>query len=455
MKKKPQQSSEIIMSVTEKADCCHELISFWSHGETERKSILAGMVALCFGGMDNQKSFSRAFIHASQQDVLRLENLDKFLIRNIPTAYLRMDSYCGEESEDPAYHSSCGFEKVVVKQQDTWALTHECHCAFLVDCTLERTNRAKRSVSKMSSKSFFDDTVVHIRTSKAMMEDKNDMLFRDLIIVLPFAGVFYTTSMTNNGFSRRYVPLPWTWLRLRHDNGKPAAGAFVRHIHRCLSIDWGKNRLNNVENPTLAYHCYQMNDAETGTPLLPPDVYLASRKPISWRKCSLNNHALRVKYRKLLEDSPSQRYGCRRYVIGALHQNSGDGCLRYDQRIDGDATFYITTRTIHGRPESISVLKVTALDDRMFGGLSSLMRKATCTYTSHARMRRGNARANRGDKGGMTVTGMLSCKETKSLVMSDTIIKHDHGFYHTLPKICRGVRRFSETTCQSDECHTL
>ena len=169
----------------------------------------------------------------------------------------------------------------------------------------------------------------------------------------------------NNGSS---VPLPLSWLRLRHKDGQPATnGGFVKKIHTCWGLDWGKCLPGTIKKTK---ECYQWSDVEDGSPLLPPDVYLnldngTDDNIESTETRILDHHTLREEYRTklIIDKNDSDKKGNRRYVNGALHRelwlqsavSAGHPTpLLYDQRIHGDITFIIRTRMSNGKPESIS-----------------------------------------------------------------------------------------------------
>ena len=99
--------------------------------------------------------------------------------------------------------------------------------------------------------------------------------------------------------------------------------------------------------------------------------------------------------------------------MGALHQNIGSNCLRYDQRSMGDVVFLVTIRDTRGRPEALSVLRISTLSSE--SGSLSLMHKVSTKLTSKKAFVKGNCRRDKGDFGGMMVIGQ-ACKQSTNIL---------------------------------------
>ena len=227
-------------------------------------------------------------------------------------------------------------------------------------------------------------------------------------------------------------------MRLRHSDGQPAKGAYIKNIKNVWSLDWIRRTRNTHE-------CYQLNDTKSGAPLVAPNFY-TTENPNSK---TAGQHDLRVKYRAALEPgNSSNKRGCRKYVQGALYQNIDNdeqlNCLRYDQRESGDAVFIIRTRQFQGGPESISHLKVTSLagsDDNLL----SLLHERACMFIDRNELQRAsNARCKTCDRGSMTTVGTCAKTGDRETVFSDKLLKIAPDTGRVLPKKSCGVRRFCE-----------
>ena len=224
----------------------------------------------------------------------------------------------------------CHRLRLIVRHQAD--ITKSLHDAFLIDCTLSRTTKKSRA----KRESTFTDTVIRTRVSSALTDSSQDHLFRTLIIYFPYAGCFFTTALQlhvtsahNSPGHLQFSPIPYSWLRLRYVDGKPAQGSFISEIHRTWSMDW-----TTPMNPNIC-HCIQFSDLEDGAPLLAPDIMSDKIFPVQ--------QSARAHYRKLLAESPSNKFGCRRYVKASLHKSLPNTCLQYDVFVQGDMVFQITT----------------------------------------------------------------------------------------------------------------
>jgi hypothetical protein len=307
-------------------------------------------------------------------------------------------------------------------------ITKSLHDAFLIDCTLSRTTKK----SRVKCESTFTDTVIRTRVSPSLAESANDHLFRTLILYFPYAGCFFTTARqlhtTPSGDSSsqfQFSPIPYSWLRLRYADGKPAKGSFISSIHRSWSMDW-----TTPNNPNIC-HCIQFSDLEDGAPLLAPDIIREQHFH--------DQKSARALFRQLLADSPSNKFGCRRYVKGSFHHSIPRTCLHYDVFLQGDMVFQITTHDHNSRPETQSHLSVCTLLN------NSELKRALEVATNHFisdRAKFGKARHAGGDLGHMTAVGVLAARTGGSLfeTKAGTL---DTPFRQVLPDLCRLAAQFA------------
>jgi hypothetical protein len=329
-----------------------------------------------------------------------------------------------------AAHPSLFFHRLRLNGCQQVDLTQSLHDAFLIDCTLSRTTKKPR----VKRESTFTETVIRTRVSPSLANSVNDHLFRTLILYFPYAGCFFTTARKFHTVSSgdspahlEFTPIPYSWLRLRYVDGKPAVGAFISVIHRTWSMDW-----TSPQDPNIC-HCIQFSDIEDGAPLLAPDIINGQHYP--------NQKSARVQYRKLLAESPSNKYGCRRYVKASFHQSLPNTCLHYDVFLQGDMVFQITTHDCNSRPETLSYLSVcTLLHHAEF-------KSALEVSTSHFikdKAKFGQARHAGGDLGQMTAVGVLAARTGGSLyeTRAGTL---DTSFRTALPNLCRLAADFAHT----------
>ena len=110
----------------------------------------------------------------------------------------------------------------------------------------------------------------------------------------------------------------------------------------------------------------------------------------------------------------------------------------------GDVVFLVTIRDTRGRPEALSILRISTLSSE--SGLLSLMQKVSTKLTSKKAFVKGNCRRDRGDFGGMMVIGQASKQSTNESRISDAAMKGYPGLSRILPKINSGIRNFAENT---------
>jgi hypothetical protein len=309
-------------------------------------------------------------------------------------------------------------------------ITHVIHDAFLLDCTLSRTTKKPRA----KCESTFSDTVLRTRVSRSLLDADTDYLFRTLILYFPYAGCFFTMARQfkssepfNIPQSHVFVPLPYSWLRLRYTDGKPASGSFISHIHRTWSLDWTPRETPNI------CHCIQFSDFEDGSPLVAPDVIAAD-------VFGYHNQAeARTLYRQLLLSAPSNKHGCRRYVKSSFHHHIPLTTLHYDVATHGDMVFQITTHDIKSRPETQSYLSVTTLTGHP--AFKQCIESSTTTFLAD-RSKFVSARNSVGDLGQMTAVGLLSARTGGSLIETRAATM-DTSFRAGLPLLCRNAALFA------------
>ena len=461
-KKKTQRISETVVAMSHRNESAHERMCYFVlDKDIDRIRMLSHLLQRCFGSYDDQDCFGLSFEKEMIQRKVDMKDIPSVFAR-IPEIYNKAMDDVVETRDDVVSHSNIIPEccPMIVTQIPVGLVTKTIHNAFILECTLSRTRyREIRKKTTHVSSSIFEDPVMMIRTNKNLCLDENDHLFRDIIILFPLAGVFYTCVRQFQELSRSSnitsssVPLPLSWLRLRHKDGQPASNAFLKKIHRCWSLDWGEQLTNNDKT---VKECYQWSDVENGSPLLPPDVYLDDKGKIEkpGNKQSMTHHMSREQYRTrlIINRNDSDKKGSRRYVSGALHRNlwlqmsSGTHPrpLVYDHRIRGNITFIVQTRRNDGRPESLSYIRVTSLL-RKDQTLLDLLHHRAREFTRTGSLRKAaNARCNKGDLGSMTTVGNTAARGNGSTFVSEKLFTKDKTLSMILPKISTAAKRFCE-----------
>mmetsp|Transcript_21562 Transcript_21562/g.27888 ORF Transcript_21562/g.27888 Transcript_21562/m.27888 type:complete len:107 (+) Transcript_21562:89-409(+) len=100
-------------------------------------------------------------------------------------------------------------------------------------------------------------------------------------------------------------------------------------------------------------------------------------------------------YVNQMKRSKSFRYGCRRYVRGALHKSLPTGMFVIDAYIHGDVNLAITIRDSFGRPQEMSHVQIADLSTE-----KETLQVIT-VGSNLLKHRPGNARQHTGDKGKM------------------------------------------------------
>ena len=451
MRRQAEKPSHLTTKFSKPNESDHTEMCFFGIPDMDKVAKrLRDLLSLCLSSNDDRRMFGICYTKVLKDYDITPTDLQT-IMGKLPNMYEQMKDMVGEVTEDPASH--CCFEdnKLHVTECDPKFLTTRSPCAFLVECVLNRCQRHKghRKYPK-TVWSAFDDTIFHCRTSKKNCDDCMDHIFHDVIVIIPLAGIFYTSAMImNTGYATSectssLVALPISWLRLRHSDGQPSGGAFLKKVVKCWCIDWTQSAKRVV------HECYQASDVESGSPLWAPDHYTSEK---SRPKMTPNDqHSLRVWYREtLLNKASANKTGCRKYVHGALYRNLSpppDTSVRpllFDVRETGeDTTFIVRTRGYAGKNETISHVKVTTLQQND-KNLLSLLHKRSCHFAQSGTLERSaNARCNHGDMGTMTSVGVCTKTGGRSTFFSDKLFKISPNMMNILPKICGGVRRFCE-----------
>ena len=222
---------------------------------------------------------------------------------------------------------------------------------------------------------------------KKIGEGSDDM-WSTVILVLPQSSVFYMAQHGYGSFSLKpgeaalkngFRCLPTSWLRIHRLLGQPAKGGFIKFVMKCYPVYYTCSMKRTI------IQCYQFDDYESGTPLLPPDIISGAT--------NLPPHTGRQAYNLQMKNSPSFRYGCRRYVKAALYQNIPVGSFILDVREMGDVKLAVTIRDCFGRPTDVSHVQVANLSSEK-DALDKLL-----LGSNILKSRPGNARQHTGDMG--------------------------------------------------------
>jgi hypothetical protein len=278
---------------------------------------------------------------------------------------------------------------------------------IFMECVLNRRPKKKK---RKTSESEMAETIP-ILTYGNGHGSGSDNQWSTVVLLLPHSGIFYVAhhggivSQEKKGFRG----MPMSWLRLQRHIGQPAAGSFLKSISRCYGVYFGLNQ------PKLNIPCYQWNDYEPGTPLLPPDMFgdksieaIVARR--QYYNESVNN----------AHNSGSFRYGCRRYVKKAHHHKIDDGVLRIDQRTMGDVQLAVTIRDANGRPQDLSYIQISCVKN-------TKLLAALCIGSKRLKGQPANARQHVGDHGKMFCCGEMAVTGSKMKVTQPTKILQDEN----------------------------
>jgi hypothetical protein len=296
--------------------------------------------------------------------------------------------------------------------------------AFIVDCSLSRAHKKPRAKNEC----MFTETVYRVRCKPQYTTDSYDHLFRTIIVIVPYASVFITNSRT---FTKSNGPaiLPISWLRLDERSGAPAKGSYIKTLQR----SWQVNRISiPLQNVTQVMACYQFDDACISTPILCPDVFPCG-------DTYADKASRRLEYRCLLEQSPSNRFGCRRYVKGWYHRDIPDSCYIYDFDLESDTVIRVTVLDLFFRPYCHSVVKVACVEG--FPSLISELNLVTDSLMSSGVV--SNCRSFAGDHGSMVAFGIVADHCGREVFESKSIKKYPKISDH-LSRMCKSSRLFCD-----------
>lgn len=321
--------------------------------------------------------------------------------------------------------------------------------SFLLDVTL---NRSTRRHPRLLNTYQFSSPVYMVNCEARMQEEYFDQLYRTIIIFTPSSSTFYSpfalkASTPTGDFWRNLIPLPSSWLRLSRLDGAPSIGSYIKKIHSVYRVSFQIS----VNRACKLFRGHQFDDEDVDAPLWPPDVYRLENNP--GRVLSLKH--LRHHYRTLLDCSPSNRKGGRRYVAGSAHSKIPSNVFLYDPVNDGDASFDIELRS----PNSCFPMGSTCVHVRNSWDRNSLMNSLLSGGRSLQTFGRGNARQNTGDLGTMFSFGSRVSQDGKNFTLTSVSKKlfgwsspdigkissliYDH-LEHVLPHVLRSMRQVQE-----------
>jgi hypothetical protein len=291
---------------------------------------------------------------------------------------------------------------------------------FIVECILNRRS-SKVTKQRINQESDMSETIPLIKCKHEGIDNQ----WSTVILILPHASMFYVAHQGGNQKSSKEClsGMPLSWLRLRKNNGQPALGGFIRSISRSFEVVLGNHP------PRRTIHCYQFNDFEAGTPLLPPDRYENVVMHSTEKSRSFYNNEI-----KNGEKCGSFRYGCRRYIKGAHHLNLGHNVLKYDARAHGDIQFSITLRDSQGRPQDVSYIQVVQVMDHVL--IDHLV-----TGSKLLKGKPGNCRQHNHDCGKMFATGEM---QIAGVGIATTKITHHLASDDLLSRINKSSSNFAE-----------
>ena len=298
---------------------------------------------------------------------------------------------------------------------------------FVLDVVLNRTDRDPCFWTGFTN-DLLTERIFLPQTETDYLHNRWDHLFRTIVIVFPVAGVFATEALSVRKLSEEDVVFaPVSWLRLHTLKGNSVRSAFIKKVHGCWAINYTKL------GPDEFLSCEQLNDEENGAPLLPPEMGFDSVEK--------NRAAYTI--RLLL--SPKYRYGCRRFLEGALYgAHLPPFSLAIDPRALGDVILNVTTRNMFGQHGHCSQVRICmATGDqplmRSLDVIAGVLHSLPMSYLSNSRNNTG------GDCGAMVGIGKLVAHDGTSI--NDCTIAHKEkskGLVKKLPVLCKLVAKYAE-----------
>lgn len=291
--------------------------------------------------------------------------------------------------------------------------------------------RYKKSTQKFHATSSHFHEAIPIPTLSPSFKDKeSDDLWRNVILVLPHAAVFYIASLIgeNRSVQGPVQALLISWLRIHRTTGCPAIGGLFKSFTHVYEMPTG------CFYPRYMINAYQLDDKEEGAPLLPPDKVQYS--PGQQESTGSFHKEMKEFYNK--NQNPTSKLGasfrknCRMYVKGTYHQDIPSSCYKLDQRDIGDVDLVLTLRTDKGRPRSLSIIQVRALDYETNVTDKELLKDLMDALRAVARMPK-NCRHTLNDGGAMQSIGVrksqaVGIEQTKP---TEYLLKHTQ-----LTRIC-------------------
>ena len=246
--KVPQSVSDPVVRLSMPRRTSHDTMCYFAReNDNERIEILSHLLTRSFRSYTDQSRFAAVFQQIILEQNLNTKDIPK-IMEKVPLVCAKAMECVEENDDDPVSHSAHISDDSLLCSVgicDPLKLVTSVDGSFLVECTLARVNHKEVSKPRGKSKkvsSIFEDPIVRTRTKTSLCSDDYDHLYRDLILIIPLAGVFFTFGREFQQFHSNQddksnvfvsVPLPFSWLRLRHSNGQPASGLFMRNITNC------------------------------------------------------------------------------------------------------------------------------------------------------------------------------------------------------------------------------
>jgi hypothetical protein len=390
MKAKPQPSGELIrLSMTQATSPRAQVRDKVSNPSHSQMSLLLGAMVSPTYMTTAHKTMTKIVKRHSEQEVTDLRSTLSKVVGKTPVTWLEevLSSISGSVS---------------INIQDTpYNPLADLTTGYFFECVLNRASNKKKH--RVNNESRLSETIPLV---KFQDDEGTDNQWSTVVLVLPHSSVFYVASQMNNEVLLKrvgFVALPLSWLRIQRKLGQPAKGAYIRSIKRVFSIRY-------IARPSIqTIPCYQMDDKEEGTPLMPPDIFNSVSVPVQ--------SEARKKYRSMMGTSltnGSFRYGCRCYIKAAHHSRIPPTSLIFDRRVEGNAVFAVTVRDSAGRVHDVSYIQVNSVGD--YPDLLNLLQQGSSCIQGKP----GNCRQHNGDGGKMfglgemKIAGVAGLTETKA-----------------------------------------
>ena len=299
--------------------------------------------------------------------------------------------------------------------------------SFVFHAIVNRCTRTINRPKRENRDHKFQETVKMVECKNGgLLEEKHDKDFTTVILYCPRSSCFYCKYVVNP-ITGRFVACPSSWLRIRAATGEPARGSFIKKI--CGNV-YRIPSMATKSQPVTTIRCKQMDDDDQSAEFLPPDV-MGNLYDFRRRADSDMPLPERMKlFRSLLEKSPSNRKGGRRYVRCSRHVLiDPESTLVVDAEMEGSCDIVVHILNNRGERYTESLVSVRVVDDtQLLFEIQELGRKLLLGN------RKGNCRQQNLDLGRMYSLGeVVNASGAKAM---SAVGERNEAMKEVLKKMC-------------------